>query len=139
MLYYISQRADFLLYRAKVVNYIVNLHFKITRTTLFSDVIRKLSVSREKNEWLRQAVSDLTLGKLVLKEATWVIFVALEKLKSPLNNEENTSIQSACKVHLILDPLRWRLSLHGVRDPSNRAILIADKVNILKAKLGLSI
>ena len=65
--------------------------------------------------------------------------IAQERLKSSLNNEENTSIQCACKVHWILDPLRWRLSLHGVRDPSNRAILIADKVNILKAKLGLSI
>ena len=97
-----------------------------------------MSVSREKNEWRRQAVSDLTLGKLVLKEATWVIFLALEKLKSPLNNGENTSIQKDRIVHWILDPLRWRLSLHGVTDPFNRAILIGDKVNILKAKLGSS-
>ena len=82
-----------------MVNYIVQLHFKITRTTLFSDVIRKLSVSSEKNEWLQQAVSDLTLGKLVLKEATWVIYVALEKLKSPSNNGENTSIQRDRTVH----------------------------------------
>ena len=64
--------------------------------------------------------------------------IAQESLKSPLNNGENTSIKSACTVHWILDPLRWRLSLHGVRDPFNRAILIADKVNILKAKLGFS-
>ena len=64
--------------------------------------------------------------------------VAQEKLKSPLNNGENTSIQKDRIVHWILDPLRWRLSLHGVTDPFNRAILIGDKVNILKAKLGSS-
>ena len=64
--------------------------------------------------------------------------IAQERLKSPLNNGENTSIQKDRIVHWILDPLRWRLSLHGVRDPFNRAILIADKVNILKSKLGFS-
>ena len=66
-------------------------------------------------------------------------FIAQKKLKSPLNNGENTSIQRGCTVHWILDLVRWRLFLHGIRDPFNRAILIADKVNILKAKLGFNI
>ncbi|MDC0100994.1 hypothetical protein OAJ39_01265 [Alphaproteobacteria bacterium] len=65
--------------------------------------------------------------------------IAQERLKSPLNNGENTSIKSACTVHWILDPLRWRLPVHGIRDPFNKAVLIGGKVNILKAKLGFNI
>ena len=107
-------------------------------TKLFSEVTRKLSVSKEK----RMAPTSsfrFDAWQIDFEGSRMENCIAQEKLKSPLSNGENTSIQRDRTVHWNSDLLRWRLLIHGIRGSFNRAVLIGGKLNIMKAKLGFNI